>query len=134
MGFHGISCMREHRSRKLYTPAAAFPPRAPTAAFPPHAPSARPPLLARSLLRPTAMKHERAIYHVFQDPEREGWMVRKEGDKDWSEHETREDALAEARRLAQDVPLGLVKFHHPDGRVVDEWAYYRAMKRKGGSR
>jgi len=22
----------------------------------------------------------------------------------------------------------------PDGRVVDEWAYYRAMKRKGGSR
>jgi putative hemolysin len=22
----------------------------------------------------------------------------------------------------------------PDGRVVDEWSYYRAMKRKGGSR
>ena len=22
----------------------------------------------------------------------------------------------------------------PDGRVVDEWAYYRAMKRRGGSR
>jgi hypothetical protein len=57
-------------------------------------------------------------------------MVRKEGDKDWSEHETREDALAEARRLAQDLPLGLVKFHHPDGRVVDESTYGENPRRE----
>jgi hypothetical protein len=119
--------MREHRARKLYTPAPGLPaPRA----IPRQARHPRAARLARSLLRPTAMKHEKAIYHVFQDPEHEGWMVRKEGDKDWSEHETREDALAEARRLAQDLPLGLVKFHHPDGRVVDESTYGENPRRE----
>jgi len=66
---------------------------------------------------------DRIKYHVVPNGD-EGWKVKKEGcDRASSIHDNKDDAIEDARRLAQSNPLSQVKVHRRDGTIQTEWTY-----------
>jgi hypothetical protein len=73
---------------------------------------------------PTASKaNGRVVYHVVPNASAEKWVVSQENADYRSEHETKEEALEEARRLAQQAELGQIKVHKKDGNMEYESTY-----------
>ena len=73
---------------------------------------------------PTASKgNGRVVYHVVPHSSAEKWVVSQENADYRSEHETKEEAIKEARRLAQKAELGQIKVHKKDGNMEYESTY-----------
>jgi hypothetical protein len=73
---------------------------------------------------PTASKGtERVVYHVVPNSSGERWVVSQENGGHRSEHDTKEEAVEEARRLAQQAELGQIKVHKKDGNMEYESTY-----------
>ena len=73
---------------------------------------------------PTASKaNGRVVYHVVPNSSAEKWVVSQENADYRSEHDTKEEALQEAKRLAQQAELGQVKVHKKDGNMEYENTY-----------
>jgi cell division protein FtsN len=67
---------------------------------------------------------ERVVYHVVPDKDENVWKVEKEdSDRASSICQTKDEAIEEARRLAQNNPLSQVKVHRRDGTIQTEWTY-----------
>ena len=67
------------------------------------------------------MAATRVTYHVT--PFGSGWQVAAEGRDVDVVRDNKEAALAEAKRLAKDEPLGQVIVHGEDGRIQEEFTY-----------
>jgi len=73
---------------------------------------------------PTASKaNGRVVYHVVPNSSAEKWVVSQENADYRSEHDTKEEAVQEARRLAQAAELGQIKVHKKDGNMEYESTY-----------
>jgi hypothetical protein len=73
---------------------------------------------------PTASKaNGRVVYHVVPNSSAEKWVVSQENADYRSEHDTKEEAVQEARRLAQKAELGQIKVHKKDGNMEYESTY-----------
>jgi hypothetical protein len=73
---------------------------------------------------PTASKgNGRVVYHVVPNSSAEKWVVSQENADYRSEHDTKEEALQEAKRLAQQAELGQIKVHKKDGNMEYESTY-----------
>jgi hypothetical protein len=68
-------------------------------------------------------KNGRVVYHVVPNASGEKWLVSQENAAYRTEHETKEEAVQEAKRLAQEVELGQVKVHKKDGNMEYESTY-----------
>jgi Uncharacterized protein conserved in bacteria (DUF2188) len=68
-------------------------------------------------------KNGRVVYHVVPDASGDKWLVSQENASYRTEHETKEEAVQEAKRLAQDAELGQVKVHKKDGNMEYESTY-----------
>ncbi len=66
---------------------------------------------------PTASKTKRVVYHVVPNSSAEKWVVSQENADYRTEHDTKEEALQEARKLAQAAELGQIKVHKKDGNM-----------------
>ncbi|MDQ1709824.1 MAG: hypothetical protein QOG49_1209 [Frankiaceae bacterium] len=68
---------------------------------------------------------DRAVYHVT--PYANGWTLNLEGqDEDKGQlgaWDHKDMAIARAKELAQEGPLGQVIVHGEDGRIQDEFTY-----------
>jgi len=71
---------------------------------------------------PTNTK-ERKVYHVVPDSSAEKWLVSQENASFRKEFDTKEEAVEEARRLAQAADLGQIKVHKKDGNMEYESTY-----------
>ena len=73
---------------------------------------------------PTASKaNGRVVYHVVPNSSAEKWVVSQENADYRSEHDTKEEAVQEARRLAKQAELGQIKVHKKDGNMEYESTY-----------
>jgi hypothetical protein len=72
---------------------------------------------------PTETKKERAVYHVVPNAAADRWVVSRENADYRSEHDTKEEAVKEARRLAQQGELGQIKVHLKNGNMDYESTY-----------
>ena len=73
---------------------------------------------------PTASKaNGRVVYHVVPNSSAEKWVVSQENADYRSEHDTKEEAVQEARRLARQAELGQIKVHKKDGNMEYESTY-----------
>jgi hypothetical protein len=77
-------------------------------------------------------KNGRVVYHVIPDASGDKWLVSQENASYRTEHETKEEALQEAKRLAQDAELGQVKVHKKDGNMEYESTYGEDPRRTPG--
>lgn len=68
-------------------------------------------------------KNGRVVYHVVPDASGDKWVVSQENASHRTEHETKEEAVQEARKLAQQAPLGQIKVHKKDGNMEYESTY-----------
>jgi uncharacterized membrane protein YkoI len=68
-------------------------------------------------------KNGRVVYHVVPDASGERWVVSQENASHRTEHDTKEEAVKEAKRLAQEAELGQVKVHKKDGNMEYESTY-----------
>jgi hypothetical protein len=67
---------------------------------------------------------DRVVYHVVPDREEDAWKVEKENsERASSVCQTKDEAIEEARRLAQNNSLSQVKVHRRDGTIQTEWTY-----------
>ena len=66
---------------------------------------------------------QRVVYHVVPNSSAEKWLVRQENAEYRTEHDTKEEAVEEAKRLARKAPLGQVKVHKKDGNMEYESTY-----------
>lgn len=67
---------------------------------------------------------KRSVYHVTKRKDDDGWRVVKENaSRASSVHETKADALADAKSLAKSADLGQVKVHGQDGKIQTEYTY-----------
>ncbi|KYK29715.1 MAG: hypothetical protein AYK19_19340 [Theionarchaea archaeon DG-70-1] len=74
---------------------------------------------------------KRTVYYV--SPHEKGWQVKKEkGQKPSSVHETKEEAIQEAKRLAKKAELGQVKIQKKDGTFQIEYTYGEDPERYRG--
>ncbi|MES1211023.1 MAG: DUF2188 domain-containing protein [Acidobacteriota bacterium] len=71
----------------------------------------------------TDTKTERTVYHVVPNSSAEKWLVTQENASFRREFDTKEEAVEEARRLAQAAELGQVKVHKKDGNMEYESTY-----------
>lgn len=71
----------------------------------------------------TDTKTERTVYHVVPNSSAEKWLVSQENASFRKEFDTKEEAVEEARRLAQQAPLGQMKVHKKDGNMEYESTY-----------
>ncbi len=67
------------------------------------------------------MATARVTYHV--SPFGSAWKVAAEGRELDVVRDNKDDALAEAKKLAKDEPLGQVIVHGEDGKIQDEFTY-----------
>lgn len=65
----------------------------------------------------------RVVYHVVPNSSAEKWVVSQENADYRSEHDTKEKAVQEARRLAQQADLGQIKVHRKNGNMEYESTY-----------
>jgi hypothetical protein len=63
----------------------------------------------------------RRTYHVT--PFGQGWKVAAEGEDLEVVRDNKDDALEEAKRLAQEGDLGQVILHKQDGTIAEEFTY-----------
>jgi hypothetical protein len=75
------------------------------------------------MAKATAEKTERVVYHVVPNSSAEKWLVTQEKGSHRTEHDTKEEAVQEARKLAQQAPLGQIKVHKKDGNMEYESTY-----------
>ena len=68
-------------------------------------------------------KKQRAVYHVVPNSSAEKWVVSQENASFRREFDTKEEAVEEARRLAQSAELGQIKVHKKDGNMEYESTY-----------
>ena len=66
---------------------------------------------------------ERKVYHVVPDSAAEKWLVSQENASFRKAFDTKEEAVEEARRLAQAADLGQIKVHKKDGNMEYESTY-----------
>ena len=66
---------------------------------------------------------ERTVYHVVPDSAAEKWVVSQENATFRREFDTKEEAVEEARKLAQKAELGQIKVHKKDGNMEYESTY-----------
>jgi hypothetical protein len=66
---------------------------------------------------------ERTVYHVVPNSSAEKWLVTQENATFRREFETKEEAIEEARKLAQSAELGQIKVHKKDGNMEYESTY-----------
>ncbi|HEX5714858.1 MAG TPA: DUF2188 domain-containing protein [Thermoanaerobaculia bacterium] len=66
---------------------------------------------------------ERTVYHVVPNSSAEKWLVSQENATFRKEFDTKEEAIEEARRLAQAAELGQIKVHKKDGNMEYESTY-----------
>lgn len=66
---------------------------------------------------------ERKVYHVVPNSSAEKWLVSQENATFRREFDTKEEAIEEARRLAQAAELGQIKVHKKDGNMEYESTY-----------
>ena len=66
---------------------------------------------------------ERTVYHVVPNSSAEKWLVSQENATFRKEFDTKEEAVEEARRLAQEADLGQIKVHKKDGNMEYESTY-----------
>lgn len=65
----------------------------------------------------------RQTWHVTTHDD-EGWQVKKAGNEQaTSRHETKQDAIEEAKELAKNRELGQIKIHKMDGTIQEERTY-----------
>lgn len=72
---------------------------------------------------PASKGNGRAVYHVVPDASGDRWVVSQENADYRSEHDTKDEAVEEARRLAQSAELGQIKVHKRDGNMEYESTY-----------
>lgn len=84
------------------------------------------------MARATEEKAERIVYHVVPDASAEKWLVTQENGSHRTEHATKEEAVKEARKLAQKGPLGQIKVHRKDGNMEYESTYGDDPRRSPG--
>ncbi len=73
---------------------------------------------------PTASKgNGRVVYHVVPNSSAEKWVVSQENADYRSEHDTKDEAVKEARRLAKQAELGQIKVHLKNGNMEYESTY-----------
>jgi uncharacterized protein YdaT len=65
----------------------------------------------------------RVVYHVVPNSSAEKWVVSQENADYRSEHDTKDEAVKEARRLAQQAELGQIKVHLKNGNMEYESTY-----------
>jgi hypothetical protein len=75
------------------------------------------------MARATEEKTERVVYHVVPNASAEKWLVTQENASYRTEHDTKEEAVEEARKLAQKAALGQIKVHKKDGNMEYENTY-----------
>ena len=66
---------------------------------------------------------ERTVYHVAPDSAAEKWVVSQENASFRRVFDTKEEAVEEARKLAQQAELGQIKVHKKDGNMEYESTY-----------
>jgi len=66
---------------------------------------------------------ERKVYHVVPNSSAEKWLVTQENASFRREFDTKEEAVEEARKLAQSAELGQIKVHRKDGNMEYESTY-----------
>ena len=66
---------------------------------------------------------ERTVYHVVPNASGERWVVSQENASFRREFDTKDEAVEEARRLAQSAALGQIKVHKKDGNMEYESTY-----------
>ena len=66
---------------------------------------------------------ERVVYHVVPNSSAEKWLVSQENATFRREFDTKEEAVEEARKLAQKAELGQIKVHKLDGNMEYESTY-----------
>lgn len=71
----------------------------------------------------TDTKTERTVYHVVPNSSAEKWLVTQENASFRREFDTKEEAVNEAKSLAQKAALGQVKVHKKDGNMEYESTY-----------
>jgi hypothetical protein len=73
-------------------------------------------------LRGEAAAAEKTTYHVFLDHER--WHVSVDGQtREWGDFASKEEALREAKLLADTATPSEVIVHGPDGTTVNEYRH-----------
>lgn len=77
-------------------------------------------------------KNGRVVYHVVPDASGDKWLVSQENASYRTEHETKDEAVQEAKRLAQEAELGQVKVHKKDGNMEYESTYGDDPRRSPG--
>jgi hypothetical protein len=77
-------------------------------------------------------KNGRVVYHVVPDASGDKWLVSQENASYRTEHETKDEAVKEAKRLAQEAELGQVKVHKKDGNMEYESTYGEDPRRSPG--
>ena len=65
----------------------------------------------------------RKVYHVVPNSSAEKWVVSQENASFRREFDTKEEAVEEARKLAQAADLGQIKVHKKDGNMEYESTY-----------
>lgn len=65
----------------------------------------------------------RKVYHVVPNSSGEKWVVSQENASLRREFDTKEEAVEEARKLAQAADLGQIKVHKKDGNMEYESTY-----------
>ena len=65
----------------------------------------------------------RKVYHVVPNASAEKWVVSQENASFRREFDTKEEAVEEARKLAQAADLGQIKVHKKDGNMEYESTY-----------
>ncbi len=66
---------------------------------------------------------QRKVYHVVPNASAEKWLVSQENASLRREFDTKEEAIEEARKLAQAAGLGQIKVHKKDGNMEYESTY-----------
>jgi hypothetical protein len=66
---------------------------------------------------------QRMVYHVVPNGT-EGWQVKAAGgERATSNHTTKDEAIAAAKKLLENDQLGQIKVHKQDGTIELEWTY-----------
>lgn len=68
-------------------------------------------------------KKQRVVYHVVPNSSADKWVVSQENASFRREFDTKEEAVQEARSLAQKAELGQMKVHKKDGNMEYESTY-----------
>jgi hypothetical protein len=65
----------------------------------------------------------RTVYWVTPGNDGDWRVLREVAERAASVHENKDDALAEAKRMAKAAPLGQVKVQKADGKIQEEFTY-----------